>query len=191
MGNDKLEGSALIRQVVRDDPADVVAGIGARSGWDTERSRQFLSANIDEFDRQTVIAEANGDLYVAAALRLGLRILKRSEAELDSLDLMEAMPLLRYVDRVLDRIDRMRAAERDKKERPVLHVTIFGRKLGSASPPDTQAEVIDAETVEVKPVASHEPARLTAEESNPLAFLDVLKGATPVRRDEVDHERDE
>lgn len=187
MHDDKLEGSALIRQVVRDNLNDAIAGIWARSGWDSDRSRQFLAANVDEFERQATLAEVSGDLLEAEARALELRILRRASAELDSLDLMEAAPLLRYTGRVLERAERVRAAERDKGSKlPVLHITIFGSEPGSPPILDTSAGVIDAETVEVKPVADAEPPRLTASEPQPLAFLDALKGATPVIRDEGD-----
>lgn len=186
MHDDKLDGSALIKRVVRDDPTDVVAGIVARSGWDADRSRKFLASHLPEFERQVAIAEATGDLHEAMARRLDMRILRRIDAELDSLDLMEAASLLKYTQRELERADRLRATEHDKKERPVFHITIFGREAGSSPTPNTDDGVIDADTFEITPVVSAPTPLLTADKPNPLAFLDALKGATPIHPNEGD-----
>ena len=127
MANALQDDKALIRDLALYDPADGAQALRAARamGRMTEaKALEFLATHAEEIDAEALRLELTGDALEAKARAFALKVLDRMNAEVDSIDLMDAADLLRHALRVLENADRVRIATKQSDKLPVFNFTI-------------------------------------------------------------------
>lgn len=103
------------------------AELAACSGLDLLTIERLLDQPgvAAQLDAARIKAEHEGKTAVPLAQKIALKLLRRIEAEADSVDAAGAAELMRPINRILENHDRVRLAEKDHYANlPVIHFTI-------------------------------------------------------------------
>jgi len=178
---EKLRASYLLVAPRGGDEAD----LAACSGLALETVERLLDQPgvAAQLEAARIKAEHEGKTTVPLAQKIALKLLRRIDAEADSVDAAGAAELMRPINRILENHDRVRLAEKNSyADLPTINFTIGpGHAITtSVARPAPAAELVEDVTPKAAPSAQPVPA---GQHATPAAFV-VAFDAEPLPLDE-------